>query len=186
MYVAFLEWSSRFTNLLCTYSGCIIIQICSSRCSGFSWDFWTFPLEHSQFHALLKIIHFNLTDLISFNVILRFLTIRLNNFFSCFSNSSINTSRVKVVNLASLEHLLPLLCAISSAKSWKQKYKVLLSWGKVKHELRIASCELRFKIYELRVQIHELWVQIYELRVRIHELPAQIYELPIQIHKLAD
>ena len=70
----------------------------------------------------------------------------------------------------------------------------------VKHELRVASCELLVTCWKLKsaswdskvwVQIHELQVQLYEfrlqmhkLRVQIHELRVEIYELRVQIHEL--
>ena len=64
--------------------------------------------------------------------------------------------------------------------------------GKVKHELRVTSGNMRVQIYELRVQIYKLWVQIelrvqiHDLRVPIHELRVQIYELQVKIHELGD
>ena len=78
-----LEQSSKSTNLLWTYSGSsyhsYISRIRSSRCSAFSWLFWTFSSSTFSVNSMLFLRSFIsvFKDLISFIVISRLPLIRL-------------------------------------------------------------------------------------------------------------
>ena len=85
-----LERSSKSTNSVWTYSGSschsYISRIRSSRCSAFSWHFWTFSSGKFSVNSMLFLRWFisAFMDLISFNVISRLPLTRLSKFSVVF------------------------------------------------------------------------------------------------------
>ena len=89
---------------------------------SFLLDFWNFSWSTFSVNSMLLLRSFVsvFTDLISFIVISRLPLIRLSKCFCCFSDSSLNISLIKVVNLSSLKYVLSLLFAILNKRSFKR------------------------------------------------------------------